>query len=78
MAKEEDKLNVKEEKARAKAAKAEAKAKKKQAKGASGGVVPGEDTWLRRFLREGLVQIIIKVIAGLIVAYLVWWFGIRK
>lgn len=78
MSKKEDKLKAKVEKARAKAAKAEAKAKKKQAKGASGGLVRRENSWLRRFLREGLVQIIIKVIAGLTVAYLVWWFGIRK
>jgi len=41
-------------------------------------VVRREDSWLRRFLSEGLFQIIIKVIAGLIAAYLVWWFGIRK
>ena len=75
MSKKEDKLKAKVEKARAKE---EAKAKKKQVKMASKGVVRREDSWLRRFLSEGLFQIIIKVIAGLIAAYLVWWFGIRK
>ena len=68
-------MKAKVEKARAKE---EAKAKKKQVKMASKGVVRREDSWLRRFLSEGLFQIIIKVIAGLIAAYLVWWFGIRK
>jgi hypothetical protein len=76
MVKEEDKLNAKEAKARAKAAKAEAKAKKKQAKA---GIPPSEEKpWWKKVIQEHLVQIIIKVIAGLIVAYLVWWFGIRK
>jgi len=75
MSKKEDKLKAKVEKARAKE---EAKAKKNQVKMASKGVVRREDSWLRRFLSEGLFQIIIKVIAGLIAAYLVWWFGIRK
>jgi len=74
MSKKEDKLKAKIEKARAKAA----KARKKQAKMVSKGVVHREGSWLRRFLSEGLFQIIIKVIAGLIAAYLVWWFGIRK
>lgn len=78
MSKNEEKLKAKVEKARAKAAKAEAKAKKKQAKRTGKGSGHREDSWLRRFLHEGLIQLIIKVIAGLIVAYLVWWFGIRK
>jgi len=91
MAEKEEKLKVKEEKARAKAAKAEEKAKKKQAKArakaspAISGLPPivviphaEKKPWWKKFLQEHLIQLIVKVIAGLIVAFLVWWFGIRR
>ena len=91
MGKDEDKLRAKEAKARAKEMKARAKAEKKLAKarakqaGAEASrppivVIPvGEKKpWWKRFIQEHLVQIIIKVIAGLIVAYLVWRFGFKK
>jgi len=91
MAKGEEKLRAKEAKARAKALKAEAKAKKKLAKAEAKAkmaqgtpppvvvIPPGEKKpWWKRFIQEHLVQIIIKVIAGLIVAYLVWRFGFKR
>ncbi len=34
--------------------------------------------WWKRFVQEHLVQVIVKVVAGLIVAYLVWRFGIKR
>ncbi len=91
MGKDEEKLRAKEAKARAKEMKARTKAEKKLAKaqakkaGASASqppvvVIPvGEKKpWWKRFIQEHLVQIIIKVIAGLIVAYLVWRFRFKK
>jgi len=85
IAKDEEKLKAKEAKARAKAEKkrlkAEAKAKAKTAQAPPPIVVipPAEKKpWWKRFIQEHLVQIIIKVIAGLIVAHLVWRFGFKK
>ncbi len=85
IAKDEEKLKAKEAKAWAKAEKkrlkAEAKAKAKTAQAPPPIVVipPAEKKpWWKRFIQEHLVQIIIKVIAGLIVAHLVWRFGFKK
>lgn|GEM_PF-1975570 len=92
IAKDEEKLKAKEAKARAKALKAQAKAEKKRLKAEAKAraktaqapppivVIPlaEKKPWWKRFIQEHLVQIIIKVIAGLIVAYLVWRFGFKK
>ena len=93
MAKDEEKLKAKEAKARAKALKAQAKAEKKRLKAEAKAkaktsqvatppivVIPPAEKkpWWKRFIQEHLVQIIIKVVAGLIVAYLVWRFGFKK
>ena len=68
--KKEAKAAVKIEKARAKAAKASAGA----------GDTEGESSYragLLRFVKEGAFQTIVKIIAGLVVGYLLIRFGLR-
>ena len=64
-----------------KRAKSELKLAKKRAKAARKGAQQGTASESRggigRLFRESLVQTIIKVVAGLIVAYLVIRFGLR-
>ncbi len=76
MSGDSSKLEKKRAKAEVKRAKAEAKAMKSEAKyGAKTDQPAGSP--LLRFVREGLFQTIIKVIAGLIVAYLLIRLGLR-
>lgn len=78
------KTEAKAAKAEAKAAKAEAKRRAKEATPQGNGAeaapatpAPGFRASLVRVVREGLFQTVIKVIAGLIVAYLIYRFGFR-
>ena len=78
--KAEKKLRKKEAKARVKEAKA--RAREAEARAGEAGARPretedGSRARLSRLVREGAFQTVVKVIAGLIVAYLVIRFGLR-
>lgn len=70
-------------KARKKEAKAAAKIEKARAKAAGAGHAAIEEdgsafrTGLLRFVKEGAFQTIVKIVAGLVVGYLLIRFGLR-
>jgi hypothetical protein len=89
MSDDKDKARKKEAKAAAKIEKARAKAEKARAeaaeatsgRAAGAGSAPAEESSFRagllRFVKEGAFQTIVKIVAGLVVGYLLIRFGLR-